>query len=320
MSPKCCLVGGAGFIGTALAAELLSSGRDVVVFDRCSPRKTLSGVKYVPGDCRDIDHLAQVVSSCQEIVYLIYATQPKTSFEDPLLDLQANVPVAVDLLRHLIGASVLRRFVFVSSGGTVYGPVEQCPISENAGNHPISPYGITKLTIEKYAMMYWCVHGVPIQIVRPGNPYGPGQRPFSGQGFIATAIGSILQGKKVPIFGGGKTVRDYLYIDDLVKGIVSVMDGGRVGEIYNIGSGSGLSNIQVLESLHGLAKRRGYALNIENFPARGFDVPENVLDINKIFSQAGWSPTIDFAEGLERTWDAIELELIESSKSPSDLF
>jgi UDP-glucose 4-epimerase len=292
-----------------LVAELLSTCRDVVIFDRAIPGKTISGVQYVAGDCGNIDHLAKAIEGCQEIVYLVYATQPKTSFEDPLLDLQANVPVAVDLLQHLVGSSSLQRFVFVSSGGTVYGPVEHCPISENAENHPISPYGITKLTIEKYAMMYWRVHGVPVQIVRPGNPYGPGQRPFSGQGFIATAIGSVLQGRQVPIFGGGKTVRDYLYIDDLAKGIVSVMDKGRVGEIYNIGSGVGLSNMQVLECLRRVAERRGYAFALENFPARGFDVPENVLDIKKLSSQTGWLPAITFTDGLERTWDAIEQEL-----------
>lgn len=130
------------------------------------------------------------------MIDLAYSTVPQTSFSDPMFDLQSNLPRVVALMEELKHHTKLRRFMVVSSGGTVYGHATQLPISEYAQTEPVSPYGITKLTIERYALMYHRLHDLPVVLVRPANAYGLGQQAFKGQGFIATAIGSILQGKQ----------------------------------------------------------------------------------------------------------------------------
>lgn len=305
MNGRCCLTGGAGFIGTYLARVLSASGRDVLVLDRRHPVQPVTGVTYLIGQHDDPDVFANVLAGCSELVDLAYATQPKTSFDDPLFDLQGNVPAAVALFRQAAAQSHLDRLVFVSSGGTVYGPTASWPTPESAANHPISPYGITKLTIENYALMYYRIQGLPVQIVRPSNAYGPGQLPFSGQGFVATAIGSILKGLPIPVFGGGVTIRDYLYVEDLARGILAVLDAGQTGEIYNLGAGCGHSNLDVLELLGKLAATRGYDMQLDQQPARGFDVPANVLDIGKVCAATGWCPQVPLEQGLAFTWDAI---------------
>lgn len=302
---RSCLIGGAGLIGSYLTPALLAGGRDVVVLDPRCPGCRLPGAEYVLGHYEDAGLFARTLAGCDEWIDLAYATQPKTSFEDPLHDLMGNVPAAVALFERALESDRLRRVLFVSSGGTVYGPVTQWPIPEVAATQPISPYGITKLTIEKYAFMFHRTRGLPALVVRPGNAYGPGQMPFTGQGFIATAIGSVLRGQPVPVFGGGNTVRDYLYVEDLARGILAVLEHGQPGEAYNLGTGVGLSNLQVLEALAPIARCRGHEVAIDHQPARGFDVPVNVLDIGKVTRATGWRPFMPFGEGLARTWDAI---------------
>jgi UDP-glucose 4-epimerase len=302
---RSCLIGGAGLIGSYLTPVLRASGREVVILDPRAPRDRLPGVDHVAGHYEDADLFARTLAGCDEWIDLAYATQPKTSFEDPVHDLLGNVPAAVALFKRALDSDRLRRLLFVSSGGTVYGPAAHWPIAETAPTLPISPYGITKLTIEKYAFMFHRTHGLPALVVRPGNAYGPGQAPFTGQGFIATAIGSALRGGPVPVFGGGNTVRDYLYVEDLARGILAVLDRGQPGEAYNLGTGIGLSNMQVLEALAPVARGHGREVTVDHQPARGFDVPVNVLDISKVRLATGWRPLMPFAEGLARTWDAI---------------
>lgn len=309
MTLRCCLIGGGGFIGHHLIPVLLGSGRQVTVLDRKVPRAPIPEVEYVVGQYDDDSIFSRVLERSDELIDLAYATKPKTSFDDPLLDLLGNVPAAVALFRKALLSKRLRRIVFVSSGGTVYGPTESWPIPEDAPTHPISPYGITKLTIEKYAFMFHRTHGLPVLVVRPSNAYGPGQMPFTGQGFIATAIGSALLDKPLPLFGGGKTVRDYIYVDDLARGILAALDKGIPGEAYNLGTGVGLSNLEIVEALRPLAQAHGHELILECPPERGFDVPVNVLDIGKISRTTGWQPLVPFEAGLAQTWEAIAASL-----------
>lgn len=309
MTLRCCLIGGGGFIGHHLIPVLLGGGRQVTVLDRKVPTTLIPEVEYIVGQYDDDSIFSRVLERSDELIDLAYATKPKTSFDDPLLDLQSNVPAAVALFRKALLSKRLRRIVFVSSGGTVYGPTESWPIPEDAPTHPISPYGITKLTIENYAFMFHRTHGLPVLVVRPSNAYGPGQMPFTGQGFIATAIGSALLDKPLPLFGGGKTVRDYIYVDDLARGILAALDNGVPGEAYNLGTGIGLSNLEIVEALRPLALAHGHELILEHHPERGFDVPVNVLDIGKISCTTGWRPIVPLEAGLAQTWESIAASL-----------
>jgi len=307
-APVCCLIGGGGLIGRHLVPELRAAGREVIVLDRRPPAPRFPNVEYVIGHYGDEDSFTRVLARSDEIIDLAYASQPKTSFDDPIADLVDNVPPTVALFRRALDSDRLRRILFVSSGGTVYGPVSHCPIAEDAPTQPISPYGITKLAIEKYAFMFHHTRGLPVVVVRPGNAYGPGQMPFTGQGFVATAIGFVLQGRPVSVFGRG-TVRDYLYVTDLARGIAAVLERGRDGEAYNLGTGVGLGNLEVLEALRPIAGAAGFPVAVETLPSRQFDVPANVLDITKVTQSTGWRPIVPFPEGLSHTWNAISATL-----------
>lgn len=301
---RTCVIGGGGFIGGHLVEALLATGRDVLALGRRveRPYRLDRRAEYTCCDYGDRNSLRQVIANCDEVVDLAYATIPQTSFANPIFDLQANLTPSVSLLEEARDHGRLRRVVITSSGGTVYGRADRLPIIEEDRTSPISPYGITKLTIERYAMMFHHLEGLPVTIVRPANAYGVGQKPFTGQGFIATAMGRILQRNDVVIFGENGTIRDYVHVRDVASGILSAMDGGRAGEVYNLGSGVGRSNRDVLEAIKPLANQDGYEIQISCSEPRSFDVPANVLSFGKILSHAGWQPRISFEDGLSEMW------------------
>lgn len=300
---RTCVIGGAGFIGSHLVLQLIESGRDVLVIGRRPrPESLPSRSRYEVCSYEDRDLLAKVLQDCDEIVDLAYATVPQTSFVDPIYDLESNLPASLVLLEEAAKLSKLRRLLFVSSGGTVYGPMERLPISEEAPTRPLSPYGITKLTIERYALMFHRLHNLPVTIVRPSNAYGLGQKPFTGQGFIATAMGQILRREKVRIFGETGTIRDYVHVRDVASGIVAAMESGADGEVYNIGSGVGRNNRVVLDAIAQLAEPAGYPVGVDIEPERPFDVPANILNFGRLLACSGWLPRVPFEEGLAEMW------------------
>lgn len=296
------LLGGTGFIGRHFA-NFCQPDADIVIISRHAPPDVdrLPGVRYEQGDCASQDFLRQVIQPGDHVVYLAYNSVPKTSFDDPLRDIQENLPLAISLLSVLRDVRV-KRLLYVSSGGTVYGPTEAVvPIAEDHPTHPISPYGITKLAVEKYCRMYARLFGIPVVIARPSNPYGPGQVPYRGQGFIATAVAKILQGEEIPVFGAHGTVRDYLYIEDLCSAMKVLLDGEPPpGAIFNIGSGIGMNNLEVLKVVAGAAGCLMSDVRLKFLPARHFDVAYNVLDSHRL-EALGWRRTTTLEQGLPTT-------------------
>jgi len=165
---RSCVIGGGGFIGRYLSEALAASGRDVLVLGR-KPEVAFSDqrIQYKAVDASDMTVLRPLLATCDEVIDLAYATVPKTSYSDPMFDLQSNLPRVVALMEELQHHAHLRRFMVVSSGGTVYGHANRLPISEYSETEPVSPYGITKLTIERYALMYHRLHDLPLVVVRP---------------------------------------------------------------------------------------------------------------------------------------------------------
>lgn len=303
MKTKTLVIGGGGYIGMHLIASLLSSGRRVTVMGRSKvPNNSLPiDVNYCIGDFGEIGLIGKLLDEHQEVVHLAYATMPNTSFDNPLADLLQNLPPTVQLFSEV--AQRGGRLVLVSSGGTVYGEADRLPITENHPTNPISPYGVTKLTLEKYAHLYAVTHGLQVICVRPGNAYGVGQRPYIGQGFVSTAMASMIKRQQIKIFGASGTVRDYIYVADLAAGILSVLESGHLSETYNIGSGVGRSNMDVVEAISHVVDQTGSEVLIEHLPERVFDVHANVLDSSKLNSHTGWTPKIAFHEGLLKTRD-----------------
>jgi len=301
----CLVIGGAGFIGRHVTRLLCESGREVVVLGR-SARANLDlppACRYISGDYGDRALLRQILQPGCEVVDLAYSTVPKTSFDDPVFDLSSNLPASVGLFQEALAAGV-RRLAIVSSGGTVYGPAGRHPIGECHPTIPVSPYGITKLATDCYAMMFHRTAGLPVVVVRPSNAYGAGQRAGTGQGFIAAAVGAILSGREIEIYGPKGTIRDYIHVSDVATGILAALDCGEDGEIYNLGTGVGTSNAEIIGMLGGLAVKQGMPVLTKILPARKFDVEANILDSAKLHACAGWAPAIFLEEGLARAWEA----------------
>lgn len=301
------VIGGAGYIGAHLVPKLVATGRRVTVLGRKTipAHKMPQGVAYVKGDFAQADLIRGLLDRHREVIDLAYASVPNTSFENPLADLLQNLPPMVQLFPEVAARG--GKLILVSSGGTVYGEANTLPIFENHPTRPISPYGVTKLTVENYAHLYAKTHGLQFICIRPANAYGVGQRPYVGQGFISTAIASAMRGEPIKIFGPIGTVRDYLYVSDLAEGIVQALEKGRQLETYNLGSGVGHSNMDVIEALLPLMKRLGEAVRVEHLPERAFDVKANVLDSTKLRSDTGWNPEVKFDEGLQLTADWLKL-------------
>jgi len=297
---RCLVIGGCGFIGAHLVERLCSSGRYVTVLDRSSPpiSSTDGNVRYVTGDFSDASLVERLVAGQDEVIHLAYATVPNTSFDNPLVDLDQNLHPAVQLFD--IVAQTGAKLLLVSSGGTVYGEALFTPVNEDHPTQPISPYGVTKLTLEKYAYLYAVTRGLRVVSVRPGNPYGEGQRPFAGQGFISTAMAMAIAGKAVTIYGEQGTIRDYIYIEDLIEGMLVALEQGAYNAVYNIGSSVGRSNLDVVYAMAPLLKGMGVETHLHYEPARPFDVKTNVLDCSKL-RNLGWQPRCEFEDGLQRT-------------------
>ena len=301
---KTIVIGGAGFIGSQVSQALIESGRDVTIVGRRSPGPQISALncRYRSADLGNRGQLREILEAGCEVIDLAYATVPKTSFGDPAFDLLANLPCSIGLLEESMATGV-RRVLVVSSGGTVYGHPQELPIKESHPTAPISPYGITKLTIEHYARMFHRTRDLPVLIVRPANAYGVNQRSRTGQGFLAAAIDAILSRQAIEIYGTSGTVRDYIHVADVADGIVAALNYGLDGEVYNLGTGVGTSNLDVISLLRPLAQAGEYPIQINHLAPRRFDVDANILDCQKLLSISGWSAQRSLQQGLTEMWD-----------------
>lgn len=294
--------GGAGFIGQHLTKELISRNKIVTIFD-IKPPPFLDDVTYIDLANLSVSELEHELSKVEGIIDLAYTTNPKTSFDNPVADILENLPNTVKLLNIVCKLDNIKRFVFVSSGGTVYGNTKSIKIDENHITIPISPYGITKLAIEQYGLMYYHTSDLPFVIARPANAYGIGQKINTGQGFIIHAINSIINDKPITIYGNKGTIRDYIYATDITSGLVDLIDNSMPGEAYNIGTGIGHSNIDIINMLQPFAKSIDKTIKIIHQPLRKFDVARNVLDSSRLNALTNWSPDIDLNSGLKTTWN-----------------
>jgi UDP-glucose 4-epimerase len=294
------VVGGGGFIGTHLVERLSGDGYSVRVYDR-SPnrfRSAPSGVEYVEGDLGNHGLIREAVEGMEVVFHLVSTTLPKTSNDDPIYDVRSNLVDTIQLLEACVEAGV-RKVVFSSSGGTVYGPPETVPIPEDHPTNPISSYGIVKLTIEKYLGLFHHLYGLDYTALRISNPYGPYQDPAGQQGAISVFLNRIRTGQPITIWGDGNVVRDYLYVSDLVDALELAAEVETSSKVFNIGHGHGASLNELLEMIAAVV---GEWAVVEYLPGRPLDVPVSVLDIGRAESELGWSPRTELAEGIARTW------------------
>ena len=297
---KILITGGSGFIGIHLAKHLISLGYEPVIFSRTAP--ALEQVQYILGDMCEIASLV-ALEEYALIYHLAWSTKPASANQNPIADVQTNVVGGIQLLDALVTMANPPRLIFVSTGGALYGVPNQLPIAETHSTYPINAYGVSKLSFEHYLHAYQHIHGLDYLIFRPGNPYGEGQDPTGAQGAIAVFLGKMRQNQPIEIWGDGTVTRDYLYIDDLVRALVTGMDyhpGQDAYRVFNVGSGHGVSLNHVL---HLASEITGIAPNVHYLPARKIDAPTIVLDITQIKQQLKWSPQVSLVEGLHKTWE-----------------
>lgn len=293
---KVLILGGCGFIGKHLVEALKNDDIPLVVFDRNATSEQSSPIcMYVTGKFSDHEKLEAVMlqEGITHVVHLVSTTLPKSSNEDKPYDLSSNVIQSIHLLDLCVKYQV-KKILFMSSGGTIYGVPRTVPVNENHPNEPICSYGISKLAIEKYLFLYRHLHGLNYVALRAANPYGAGQNPFSGQGVIANFIHKMQNHEPLEIWGDGSTIRDYFDVKDLATLTKLALLSSDTG-IFNAGSGTGISINGLIETLSGIT---GIQPEIIYKTQRNLDVPAIILDCNAAYATFGWKPSIALDAGL----------------------
>ncbi len=308
---RCLVLGGGGFLGSAIVDRLLENGYAVRVFERprVLPYRSFAsdeGLEWITGDLLSTADLSAALEGVDSVIHLVSTTLPKGSNEDPIYDVQSNLVGTLQILDGMVRKRV-SQVVFISSGGTVYGVPRALPIDEEHPTDPQVSYGITKLAIEKYILLYQRLHGIRARILRVANPYGERQRVETAQGAVAAFLHRALRGQSVEIWGDGSVTRDYLYVSDVADAFLAALRYGGEHTVFNIGSGRGSTLNQLLEALE---QALGQRIDRRYLPGRPFDVPVNVLDVSRARKELGWSPRVPLEEGLRRTvaWARGQLE------------
>ncbi len=243
------VLGGNGFIGSHIVDALHKRGDRVRVFDRFpnnyQPPK--QGIDYRLGEFSDTAALAEALHDIDVVYHLISTSVPSTSNLDPVADIQGNLIATVQLLQQMVRLKV-DRVVYLSSGGTVYGNPTINSVPESHPLNPICSYGVVKVAIENYLHMFSELHGLKPTILRASNPFGPRQGHVGVQGVIPTFLKRLIDNDPLQIWGDGSVVRDYIFIDDLVRLCLLAAEEEAVG-VFNAGSGCGSSLKEIVESI-----------------------------------------------------------------------
>jgi UDP-glucose 4-epimerase len=300
------VVGGSGFIGSSLVEKLVNLDLPVRALDRPGtisplPAKIAAQVEWVAGDFTCQDVLERSIADCDVIFHLASTTLPKSSNDDPEFDVLSNLAGTIRLLTVAARLKV-KKVIFPSSGGTVYGVPMTLPVSEDHPNHPLSSYGITKLAIEKYLELFRKERDLEYVALRVANPFGPYHNPIRAQGAVGVFLARAIAGEPIEIWGDGHVVRDYLYVSDLIDAMIASMHYQPGERVFNVGSGQGRSLNDVIESIRRVT---GIDVRTSYLPKRSVDLSANVLGIERMKSAMNWTPKVDFDEGVDLTYRSL---------------
>lgn len=302
MSSKAAIIGGAGFLGTALAQRLRHAGSDVLVADleeRLAAATGLSGIRTAAFAFPDLAGLERVLDGVDVLIHLSCTSTPASSMIDLSRDAAENIAPSVALFE-AAGRAGVSRVIFASSGGTVYGTPAMLPVPEEAAGAPLSGYGVSKLAIENYLALAAARGGFTGISMRIGNPYGAFQLRGAAIGVIANYLIRVHRGEAPEVWGDGGVVRDYIHIDDVADAFLAAVEvPGLASGPYNIGSGAGMSINEIWRVIRGVT---GTDLDLQYKPARGFDVEAVILDTTRFQAATGWQPRIGLREGIGSLW------------------
>ncbi|MFZ0996266.1 MAG: NAD-dependent epimerase/dehydratase family protein [Candidatus Dormiibacterota bacterium] len=302
------VTGGAGFIGSHLTDRLVREGHEVAVVDDLSSgrREQVSDqARFYQLDIAS-EWVGRVIARERPEVVFHLAAQidVRSSVRDPLHDAQVNVLGTVQLLRAAVGAGGTR-FVFVSSGGAIYGDTEEVPTPETHPLRPASPYGAAKVAGEAYLSAFAGSFGLETAVLRPGNVYGPRQDPHGEAGVVAIFTAALLAGESPVINGDGLQTRDYVFVEDVADAAVRLLRGPS-GE-YNVGTGQATSVVDLTSELSRVmaetmpAREGSHVPKPIHGPAREGEQRRSCLDCSRAQSQLGWRARVTLSEGLRRT-------------------
>lgn len=294
------MTGGAGFIGSHLTDRLIKEGCRVVVIDNLSTGKKEnlnSKAKFYKTDiCRP--EIARIFKKEKPEAVFHYAahTEARQSLEDPVSDARENILNSINVLESCRKAGV-KRIVFASSGGEIYGNAREIPTSELYHPFPLSPYGVAKFSVERYLNSYLKIFKLPFASLRYGNVYGPRQNPQGEAGVVAIFTAKMLKNEQPLIHGTGEQTKDYIFIDDAIDATVLSFKKGFVG-ILNVGSGKETSVLEIFDRIRGLT-RSSVKEKHAPFPLIGF--PRACLSTKKAKKELNWQPKHSLEDGLKET-------------------
>ena len=297
---KVLVTGGAGFIGSHLVDRLVQEGHEVVVVDNLSTGKRRN-LNRVARFCKlDIQswRLERVFRNERPNIVMHLAAQMdvRKSVEDPIFDAQINVLGMLNVLQQAVRHGV-RKVVFSSSGGAIYGEQEIYPAPESHITRPLSPYGVSKLCGEQYLSYYQRVSGLQMVNLRYSNVYGPRQDPDGEAGVVAIFIQKLLNNEQAIVNGTGRQTRDFIYVEDVVEANLAAM-GQEVQGTYNVGTGEETS---INDLLRILISHTNSTYKEVHGPAMSGEQARSVIDSSKLRQELYWEPKIELREGLKRT-------------------
>ncbi len=303
MKDNCIIYGGAGFIGSHIAECLLENGYSVTVFDKINSsmkniEHIIDKVKFIEGDFNNKIDIVKSLKGKDYVIHLVSSTLPASSNLNPYYDIETNLVSSLILLDECVKQHI-KKVIFISSGGTIYGDPVKAPINENHPTNPTCSYGIIKLAIEKYFELYRNLKGLDYTILRFSNPFGERQNPHLGQGLIASLLYKIKNSEPIEIWGNGRNIRDFFYIKDGVKAIPKALKYHGHYRTFNISAGKGLSINQILSRFR---RSLGIDFVVKYLPSRKFDVKVNILDNSLAKKYLKWSPETNFDTALKNTW------------------
>ncbi len=295
------VTGGAGFIGSNVADRFVELGHDVAVLDDLSTGRRDNipvAARFYESSLDDREAVERVLAEFRPEVVDHHAAQidVRHSVTDPIADATTNILGGIGLLEAAVRHGT-RKFIYASTGGALYGEGRQLPATEDHPAHPEAPYGISKYALEHYLYFYRLSYGLDVTVLRYPNVYGPRQNPHGEAGVNAIFIGLMVEGKQPVIFGDGEQVRDYVYVDDVVRANELALERGS-GETVNLGWGRGVSVNDIVRTL---AKLLGTTMAPIHAAPRPGEVQRIYLDATRAKTVLGWEPTVPFEEGLART-------------------